>query len=190
MGLVDDTDTSEVENAAAVSELDVEEAGVDGNKEFLFSPNNKRKRSYPTDPRTPTTRNNDLLAITCIRRKGITESEEIWEELEDGSLGELSPFGNRRYSTMSTPAKDTARARIDDAPNESSPLLERSSTSRSYRDKRPRRPAPAGEARRKRPESQEAIGSWWPLKWWKGRNVKGKDAMNGGANENGNGGAA
>lgn len=176
MGFVDDSDTSEPDNAAGNSEPDVEEAAMNGDKEFLVSQNHKRRRSYTTGPRTPSTRNNDLLAVTRLRRKGVTESEEIWEELEDDTVDQLLPFGNRRHSTMSTPAKNTPRATIDDTPNEASPLLGRSNTGRSYRDRRRRRSAPAGEGRNKGVESQEALGGWWKLDWWSGWKTKGKDA--------------
>ena len=177
MGFVDDADTSDVENATADLESDVEEA-AESNKQFLFSPIHKRKRSYGTDSRTPTTRNNDLLAFTRLRRKGITESEEIWEELEDDAVGGLSPFGNRRYSAMSTPSKNTPRIEADDTPNEASTLLGRSATDRSYRNKRRRRSAPSLEGRKKRAESQDALGGWWKLEWWRGRKTKGEEVGN------------
>ena len=185
MGFVNDSETSDVENATEDPEPDVEEASLDGNNPYLFSPNHKRKPSSTTDPRTPTTRNNDLLAVTRLRRRGITESEEIWEELEDDTVDELSPFGHRRHSAMSTPAKNTPRIGTDDNPSEASPLLERSSTGRSYRDKRRRRSAPAVEGRKKGAECQEATGGWWKLSWWRGRKTKGKDAGDGRVDENG-----
>ena len=170
MGFVDDESDSDVEvlNTADL-EPDIEEAGANGNQSLIFSSAHRRKRSYTTDPRTPTTRNNDLLAVTRSSRKGITESEEIREELEDDTYSDFSPFHNRRHSTMSTPAKNTYHARIDDALSEGSPLLGRSSTGRSYRDKRRRRSAPAGEGRSRSKGSQSAVGGWWKLEWWKGR---------------------
>lgn len=187
MGFVDDCDTSNIENGTAAVEPDVEDV-VDSNKKIFFAPNHRRKRSHPTDLRTPTTRNNDLLAVTRLRRKGITESEEIWEELEDDAVDELSPFGSRRHNTMSTPAKNTPQPRTDSTPNESSPLLGRSNTGRSYKDKKRRRSAPALEGRKKAVESQDAVGGWWKFRWWRGRK-NGKDAGNGRMNENGDVGA-
>ncbi len=174
MGFVDDSDSSDVENASGASIPDIEEAAMNGDKDFLFNQNHKRRRSYTTDPRTPTMRNNDLLAVTRLRRKGITESEEIWEELEDDTVDELSHSG-RRHSTMSTPATKTRRARIDDNPNEASPLLGRSNTGRSYRNQRRRRSAQVTEGRGEGAESQEALGGWWKLDWWRGRKIKGED---------------
>ena len=148
--------------------------------------------------------NNDILSATRLRRKGITESEEIWEELEDDTLTELSPFSQqRRSSAQTTPHFKTPMSKsdgkaIDEGPNESSPLLSRSGTGRSYRDRRRRRSAPMLETldcdrerdrRRKSVESQEAVGGWWKMKnWWYGGQKgkgKGKGPENG--NENGNG---
>lgn len=179
MGFVDDSDSSDVENVSGASTPDIEEAAMNGDKGFLFNQNQGRRRSYTTDPRTPITRNNDLLAVTRLRRKGITESEEIWEELEDDTVDERSPSGGRRHSTMSTPATKTGQARIDDIPNEASPLLGRSNTGRNYRNQRRRRSAQVAEGRGNGAESQEALGGWWKLDWWRGRKIKGEGDVGG-----------
>ena len=185
MGFVDDSDDSDVENGTAAVKPDVEEDVVDSNKKIFFAPNQRRKRSHTTNRRTSTTRNNDLLAVTQLRRKGITESEEIWEELEDDTVDELSTsFKSRRHSTMSTSAKHTPQATTDSIPDESSLLLGRSNTGRSYRDKKERRSAPALEGGKKAVESQEAIEGWWKLWWWRGRKNR-KHAGDDRINENG-----
>ena len=139
-----------------------------------------KESPYPSDdPQTPTTKNNDLLYITRLRRKGVTEREEIWDELEDDALTPLSPFSNRRSSMRSTSNPTSKRNShfdlpdVDEAPSEASALLARSSTGRSYRDHRRRRSAPgvevrARERRKRSASSQEALGGWWKMKWWKG----------------------
>lgn len=192
MGFVDDDSDSEAETDTAGSNID-EEAAHGKTSPFL----NHRKThrfSLPADPRTPTAKNNDLLSITRTRRPGITESEEIWDELEDDSLADLSPHSLRWDSSRSTPLlrpKSAADAR-DDGPTESTALLARSSTGRSYRDHRRRRSAPAldlgeRERRRRSASSQEALGGWWKMKWWKGKEDKGKGVGNGNGNGNGSG---
>ncbi|CAD6586004.1 MAG: hypothetical protein ASARMPREDX12_002173 [Alectoria sarmentosa] len=100
MGFVDDDSDSEVEGNTLKSQSDAE-ANVANGKE---SPFHHHRISSPNDPRTPTTKNNDLLSITRLRRKGMTESEEIWDELEDDTLAELSSFSRRRSSVRSTPS--------------------------------------------------------------------------------------
>ena len=146
----------------------------------------------PSDPRTPTTKNNDLLSITRLRRKGITESEEIWEELEDDALAEMSPSSRRRSSVRSTPSKLHSRAQpSEENTNESTALLARSGTSRTYRDRKRRRSTPMRETQdreraRRSVSSQEALGSLWKVKnWWRGndRMDKGKDTGNGNRDE-------
>ncbi|KAL2056430.1 hypothetical protein ABVK25_003453 [Lepraria finkii] len=206
MGFVVDDSDSEAEANTLISPVDEEAALPNGNgKESPFLHHRTtRPISWPHGPRTPTMQNNDILSATRLRRKGITESEEIWEELEDNTLTELPPFSQRRISSVqTTPHFKTPMSRsddkaIDEGPNESSPLLSHSGTGRNYRDKRRRRSAPMLETldcnrerdrRRKSVESQEAVGGWWKMKsWWYGSQkgkAKGKGPDNG--NENGNG---
>lgn len=144
------------------------------------------------EPRTPTSTNNHLLNITRLRRKGLTESEEIWRELEDDSPSPMTPFSQfRRSSLRSTSSPSTKRnSRFDlpdldedgqDDPSERSGLLTRSGTGRTYRTLHHgrRRSTPGSEARRRRSgsSSQAALGGWWKMKWWKdgkGEKAKGK----------------
>lgn len=194
MGFVDDNSDSEAETETAVSNMDEETAN---GKTSPFLKHRKTHRlSLPGDALTPTAKNNDLLSITRLRRPGITESEEIWDELEDDSLADLSPYSLRKSSARSTPLsrpKSTADP-ADDEPTESTGLLARSTTGRSYRDHRRRRSAPLldlgeRERRRRSASSQEALGGWWKMKWWKGKEKedKGKGVGNGNGNGNGNG---
>ena len=181
MGFVDDDSNSEAEIDIMNPQTD-EETNLAKSKESPLV--NHRKSTCVSsliDPRTPTTKNNDLLAITRLRRKGITESEEIWEELEDDTLAELSPFSRRKSSARSTlPSKSIFQGiTMDENPDESTALLARSGTGRSYRNKRRRRSASVVEAaerewRRRSVSSQEALGGWWKMKWWKGKEGKGK----------------
>ena len=195
MGFVDDDSDSEVEGNTLKSQSDAE-ANVANGKE---SPFHHHRISSPNDPRTPTTKNNDLLSITRLRRKGMTESEEIWDELEDDTLAELSSFSRRRSSVRSTPSSKppSQEDAMDHSPNESTALLARSGTGRSYRDRRRRRSAPIletqeRERRRRSTSSQEALGGWWKMKhWWRGREWKdkgkGKGTINGNSNGSGDG---
>ncbi|KAL8837979.1 MAG: hypothetical protein Q9176_005327 [Flavoplaca citrina] len=147
------------------------------------------------DVKTPTnTTKDDLLSPlhSRSRKRGMTETEEILEELEDDTLTELfspSPFSHhhhRRSSAKSTPSK-ARRANMDDdegqpGDDETTALLGRTGTGRSYKDKRRRRrsePSVVGSAGRRRGSrdgSQEALGGWWKMRWWRSRDGKGKDA--------------
>lgn len=149
------------------------------------------------DPHTPTAKESDQIIVSRLRRKGITESQEIWEELEDSSLPPLSPFSYRRASTRSTPHDGAfaAAGAADDAgdrfPHEGTPLLgpERSNTMRTYRSRRRRSTPVAGRDERERGRersgsAQAATGGWWKMRWWgDGREGKGK------ARKKGDGGA-
>ena len=180
MGFVDDDTDTEAEDGMFVSDED-EEAHPASSKESAHF-GHARRLSSPNDLRTPTTKDDDLLNVTRLRRKGITESEEIWEELEDDSIRELSPSTWRRSSVWSTPSSRTGPGgpALDHTPDETTALLARSSTGRSYRDKRRRRsshvlPNQERESRRVSTMSQEALGGWWKMKrWWKGKRDKGK----------------
>lgn len=191
MGFVDDDSDSETEGNTLKSQSDAE-ANLANCKESLF---HNHRISSLNDSRTHTTKNNDLLSITRLRRKGMTESEEIWEELEDDTLAELSSFSRRRSSVRSIPSSKppSQEDAMDHSPNESTALLARSGTGRSYRDRRRRRSAPILETqerrrRRRSASSQEALGGWWRLKyWWRGREWKDKGKGKGTINGNSNG---
>jgi len=201
MGFMDDQSDSEAESNTMVSEVDEESEVANGKENKILKHPYTHRISSPNDPRISTTKSNDLLSITRLRRKGITESEEIWEELEDDTVSELAPFSHRKSSAQSTPSpKPTSRGLgADQAPNEATSLLGRSGTGRSYRDKGRRRSSHLIESqerdrRRKSASSQEAQGGWWRMKrWFKGRDWedKGKgrddDNRNGDGNGNGNG---
>lgn len=187
MGFVDDDSDSEAEGNPLRAPAKAKMNLADG-KELSF--HNHRILS-PDDLRTPTTRNDHVLSITRLRRKGITESEEIWEELEDDALADLSPSSRRRSSAWSNPSRlysqgDPTGENI----NESTALLARSTTGRSYRDRRRRRSMPVSEIQerergRTSTLSSEALGNWWTLgSWWRGREKrdKGKNFSNGNGN--------
>lgn len=195
MGFVDDDSDFEAEDNTIESQAD-EEAGLADGKESPFRNYHKSHRlSSPNDPRTPTTKNNDLLSITRLRRKGITESEEIWEELEDDAIAELSPFSRRKSSARSTSSSrlQSRQNPMDEIPDESTALLAQPSAGRSYRDRRRRRSTPRletqeRERRRRSMSSQEDLGGWWKMRnWWRGKETKNKGKGNGDGNGNGNG---
>lgn len=208
MGFVDDESDSEAESALLEDYVSDEEADI--GKEalpFLLSRRQRAHRhSSPNDPRTPASKNSDLLAVTRLRRQGITESEEIWEELEEeggDNLGSFSPVSfhhDRRISSVrTTPLASNRNSKVlfDDnadagSPTETTGLLARSSTGRSYRDRRRRRSAPLTEdgplqIRRRSEGNQEALGGWWKMNWWQGGDSKGKGKSGGQGTGNGKG---
>lgn len=194
MGFIDDDSDPNAEGNNLKSQTD-EEARLAGGKQ---SPFHNQRISSPNDPRTPTTKNNDLLSITRLHRKNITESEEIWEELEDDALADMSPFSQRRSSARSTPvSRLSSRGNPrDENTNESTALLSRSGTGRSYRDRRRRRSTPilgiqGTERRRRSASSREVLGGWWRLqRWWTGKDRKDKGKGIGNGNGNGSGDGA
>ena len=168
MGFVNDDSDSGAETGIFPPGVDVESATGNGN-------------GSPIEFRTPTSRDNDLLSVTRLHRTVMTESEEIWEELEDDSRTNRSPLAHRLSSARSTPSRFSPSNRVDDSlpPSESTALLARSGTGRSYRGRKRRRSAPFAEGlgldRRRGLETQEAIGGWWKMKWWDRGDGKGKD---------------
>ena len=166
MGFVDDSDSSPSTPASGSHE----EAG-------LTLPRHKRATSL----------NGSYSRTSISTPKPMTESDEIWEDLEDDAVSPLPPFHQRRSSTRSTPSRDTKQrtpsAGASEGPNESTMLLGRTGTGRSYRDKRRRRSAPGldnrgvnnTQRRRRSPVQQEATGGWWKMKWWKGKRRKRDD---------------
>ena len=183
MGFIDDSpsSTTNTANSPALSTITDEELA--GSADGRPSPYHPRKHSRHTslsNPRTPTARNNGLLYNARHRRNSVTESDEIWEELEDSTHSPLlSPFHQRRVSARSTPSREFQRPRsgagAPASPTESTALLARTGTGRSYRDRRRRRSAPHLEGlgrsqargRRRASVQQDALGGWWKLRWWR-----------------------
>ena len=193
MGFVDDNIESEAEGNSLCSRLD-EEANLANGKELpLHNHHNPHHRPSPCASHTPTTRSNEILSITRMRRKGITESEEIWEELADDAPAELSPLSRRRSSVRSAPFPKTLfqGKPLDENVNESTALLTRSGTGRSYRDRKRRRSTPImvsqeSERRKRSVSSRQTFGGWWMTQqWWRGK--EGKDKGKGTGNDNGGG---
>ena len=192
MGFVDDDIDSEAEGNNPKSQAD-EEANLANGRESPLHNHHPHRISSPYAPHTPTTRSNEMLSITRLRRNGIIESEEIWEELEDDALAELSPFSRRRSSVRSAPSSKILSQEnpLDESANESTALLARSGTGRSYRDRKRRRSTPIlepqeRERRRRSVSSQETFGGWWKTKqWWRGKERK--DKGKGTGNDNGAG---
>lgn len=193
MGFVGDDSDSEAGGSTLSSQVDEEAILANGKESPFHDHRNSHCIFSPDGPHTPNTKNNGLLSITRLRRKGVTESEEIWEELEDDAFPGLTPFSRRKSSARSMPASKPPSRRdlIDEIPNESTALLARSGTGRSYRDRRRRRSTPILETQgreRKSASSQEALGGWWKMRdWWRGkeRKNKGKGSSNGDGNGSG-----
>ena len=182
MGFVPDESDSSAETSILPDEacVDDEESHSDSSRLPLLT-----NGAYPNPPRTPTSKNNDLLGITRLRRKTMTEeADEIWDELEDEDPSSVFPSSQRRSSARSFPTRmrphsATATENSDDGlpPDENTALLGRSNTGRSYRDHRRRRSMPLGEtlrSDRRMLESQDAVGGWWKMRWW-GRQQDGED---------------
>ncbi|MCJ1297707.1 hypothetical protein MMC08_000495 [Hypocenomyce scalaris] len=156
MGFVDDhTDLA----ASLTNSLSSDEESAISTLTPLL-PHRSGKGNSPSIPRTPTTKNNDLLRSTRLLRKrgmmGATEADEIW-----GELVEDAPFANnpdissplslntsrsrtwyssqRRASVKSTRTRTPLQDHGDadgvanwGAPDEHTALLARSATGRTY----------------------------------------------------------
>ena len=167
MGYTDDSDSSPPTPTTASDEENTLATNGRISPIFYSRPHRRSTSLNINYPKTP-------ISI----RKGITESEEIWEELEDDAVSPLVPFHQRRASARSTPSRERkSRPQSGDggySPSESSALLGRTGTGRSYRDRR-RRSAPGlniqglGDGREERRSSgqQQALGGWWKMRWWK-----------------------
>ncbi|KAL8654356.1 MAG: hypothetical protein Q9210_001551 [Variospora velana] len=154
MGFVED---SESDNTEAETSL------LLGDDEEALQPHTSNGKI----PRTPTGKST----------KGITESEEILEELEDDTLTELFSPGlshHRRSSARSTPSKGMAGVSDDgNKADESTALMGRTGTGRSYRDRRRRRGSdPSVGNRRNRHGSENSSQEWWKMRWWRSRDGK------------------
>lgn len=175
MGFVDsNSDTDSEAETSLTSNYDDEEALRRTSNGQISSPILK----------TPTPRSNDLYGSTRWRSKSITETEEILEELEDDTLPELSSPGfmhNRRSSALSTPSKGAGSSKDGGyQPDESTSLLGRAGTGRSYRDRRRRRRSePSVTSSRRRHGSGDTSQEWWKMRWWKGKDGKRRDAEDG-----------
>ena len=102
-----------------------------------------------------------------------TESEEIWEELEDDKLSEVPPQ-QRKLSAHPLPSPNLSFTdnSMDNGPDESTALLSRARTGRFYRDKGRRRSTQlndsgdhGGKWRSSFPK--KSSGGWRKIKdWW------------------------
>ena len=161
---------------------DDEESTINKVTPFPFIHTRNGPPSRLKEHRTPTTKNSDIFNAARLRRKTVTESQEIWEELEDASPLPLlsspwAPPHRRSTSIRSTPSRPPAlrqRSNIEDQaadeiPNEETALLGRVGTGRTYRDRRRRRSAPVlGREESGRERAQAATGGWWRMGWWGG----------------------
>ncbi|KAL9582583.1 MAG: hypothetical protein Q9203_005435, partial [Teloschistes exilis] len=85
MGFVDESPvTSETEETSLLLDTDEEAATATATQR----PPSNGKLSHPI-LKTPTAKDNEILNLTKPRRKSMTETEEILEELEDDTLTEL-----------------------------------------------------------------------------------------------------
>ena len=188
MGFVSDDSNSDTETTL-MTPNDEEESLISERSPALDRQKENSNRTH-YDNHTPTTKDNDLLSVTRLRREGMTEADEIWGELEDDTPIISSPFSNRRSSAKSTPSRLRSSGAMDDndgliSPHEGTALLERSGTGRNYRDRRRRRSMPSGGGdRRRESQAQGALGGWWKMSWWRGHKKEGKGKVVGGNGEN------
>ena len=152
--------------------LDGMSSKTEGNNRTSFSRSMSRSLRFSSAPLTPNARNSDMLSATRARRTTIAEVDEIWGELEEDAPTPLSsPFGLPRSSARSTPLRDRPSSSMASSgklplPDETTGLLARSGTGRSYRVWRRRRSAPLGD-RERAGLAQEALGGWWKMRWWR-----------------------
>lgn len=195
MGFADDsptpTPTSTSPSSPTLSTITDEEIAIsaNGKPSPYLHPRKHSRHTSLSNPRTPIAKHSAHLYSNRHGRDPVTESEEIWEELADDTLSPLlSGFHQRRSSARSTPSGDRQRpgscdGAAADSPTESTALLARTGTGRSYRDRRRRRSAPHLEGlgrsqtqeRRRSSVQQDALGGWWKMRWWK----KGRDEGDG-----------
>ena len=197
MGFVSDESESEAETSflPTCEPADDEESQPPSDRSPLFparhgslTANGKTHKTL-----TRTTKDDSLLNQTRLHRTALTEADEILGELEENeSSTPLSPFSCRRSSARSTPSRLRPYGAIendnpDPVVNETTALLARSSTGRSYRERRRRRSMPMGEvggSERREREAQNALGGWWKMRWWRGEgngNGKAGDSRGAGA---------
>ncbi|MCJ1285222.1 hypothetical protein MMC26_004561 [Xylographa opegraphella] len=147
-------------------------SNTNGNNRASFSGRMSRSLRFPSAPLTPNAQNNDTVGATRTRRTTMAEVDEIWGELEEDALTPLSsPFGSRRLSVRSTllggrPSSSMLSNEELPLPDETTGLLARSGTGRSYRVWRRRRSAPL-EDRERVGLAQQALGGWWKMRWWR-----------------------
>ncbi|KAH0543181.1 hypothetical protein FGG08_002442 [Glutinoglossum americanum] len=162
MGFVDDTSEDD-EDGDYKSD---EEIAIGGERQALLQ----------GDTLTPTTKYDKLLSATRLQRRGMTEADEIWGELEDDATRYPSSLPRRSASGISTTSR--LRRSEGDATHETTSLL-RSVTSRSNRSRhkrlgsshfrRPSREQSPQTGAPKDTKPQSALGGWWRMEWWKGR---------------------
>ena len=168
LGFVEDTDNEEYSDSFTVDE----EAAIISENQALLN----------GEPMTPTTKIDTVLGATRPLRKTVrlTEADEIWGELEDSDTKSVTPSPRplRRASTTIPPPASGDGAE----PNENTSLL-RSSTSLSLNARKKRRrstgfpgfiprPSPRGPKRR---NTQDALGGFWKMRWWRDKRGKGPD---------------
>ncbi|MCJ1408289.1 hypothetical protein MMC19_002363 [Ptychographa xylographoides] len=158
--------------------------GYRNGKRISFSNSMKRPHRISSTPITPSNAANDDLFISTRARRStmaVAEADEIWEELEEERPTPVSsPFRQRVSSARSTPMlgiggrPSSARSHQGEmaAADETTGLLARAATGRSYRDRRRPRSAPLTVPpveRRRTEDAQEALGGWWKMRWWRNK---------------------
>lgn len=152
-----------------------------GIRHATFEPRPKRnvRISSAPLPRRSRTATGTLSTITRNRQTGKAEVDELWGELEEGGPSPLmSPFSRRRSSARSTPLgfpPSSGMTESTELPpsDETTGLLARSGTGRSYRGRKRRKSVPPG-GNGTQDRAQDALGGWWKMRWWRDKG-KGRD---------------
>jgi drug/metabolite transporter (DMT)-like permease len=155
LGFVEDTDTEDYSDS-----YHDEEAAIGEEDQVLRS----------GAPLTPKTQQDTILGATRNVRKTVrlSEVDEIWGELQDDDA--KSPGIARRLSTS---VRESSREAGDaEAPTEDTPLIRSNTASRRRRRRSTGFPGFTARPERKnsapKRKSQDAIGGFWKMRWWKG----------------------
>ncbi|KAH8601264.1 magnesium transporter NIPA-domain-containing protein [Bisporella sp. PMI_857] len=173
LGYVEDTDNEESSDAYTADE----EAAIGAAHQALLN----------GAPMTPNTKFDTVLSATKNVRKTvrITEADEIWGELEDDD----AKLPVSRHSTASLVREE------HDEPTEHTSLLRHNTFKRRRRRSTGFHGFIARPERSRRRSSQEAVGGFWKMGWWKQRKGPGKEPpgspnSRGGRGDNGDPGSS
>jgi drug/metabolite transporter (DMT)-like permease len=162
LGFVEDTDNEESDSYNAD-----EEAAIGAEHQALLN----------GEPMTPTTKLDTIIGATRNIRKTVrlTEADEIWGELQDDDAKSPPPRAASRRASAHFPTSTTESG---SEPNEHTSLLRSNSLGRRRRRRSTgfpgfmARPEPRSKSSKRR--SQEAVGGFWKMRWWKNRKGNGK----------------
>lgn len=160
LGLVEDTDNEEFSDDYTADE----ETALIGESDRALLNN---------QPLTPRAKLDTILGATQNVRKVVrlTEADEIWGELDDRQGPKSSPSLPRRASTNLALAGQHRDGQEGEDVNEGTSLLRQSSMQRRRRRRSTGFPGfmarPTSRGSKRRVVSQDALGGFWKLKFWR-----------------------